>query len=398
MGAIEIILAGSGEPFMHPQIMEILEVISANQLRCNLITNGLLIRKDTAEQLVSLNIHTLTLSLWAGNAASYTRTHPGTSERHFAQIIKMLDTINKQKGKLNSRFPSIKIANVLMNSNHDEIHQMVDFALRVRADQIDFNLIDVIAGKTDSLALSKKEMKSIAFQTDALKKRTEYISFHDHTMKDITQGDELPTEIDNGEKLLMLPENFTFESDRFKIYCPKGQETGMHWYDWNTSHIIFQFNREQCTSCGSTACGIDHTTWTRDVPTLHLSNCRTLGRRTTEQSTHQYDTSILKKIPCYIGWIYARILSNGDVIPCCRAHRKPLGNIFEKPFDAIWQSDHYNQFRDNALHLPKNHHYFNDINCLKGCDNLPMIFDAHRRLDEWNKKRDCSSAVHPLSG
>ena len=73
-----------------------------------------------------------------------------------------------------------------------------------------------------------------------------------------------------------------------------------------------------------------------------------------------------------MGWNYKRILHNGDVIPCCKAHKKPLGNLHEKGFREIWFSDRYNEFRLLAKNEKKSHPYFNAINCYKSCDNAGM--------------------------
>ena len=40
-----------------------------------------------------------------------------------------------------------------------------------------------------------------------------------------------------------------------------------------------------------------------------------------------YDQQRVNQLPCYVGWIFARILADGSVAPCCRAVKKTMGNI-----------------------------------------------------------------------
>ena len=71
----------------------------------------------------------------------------------------MLQLIHSLKEKDN--LPHIKIYNVISNLNYHEIEKMLDFALETLVDHLEFQVIDVIKGKTDSLVLSAKEKNSI---------------------------------------------------------------------------------------------------------------------------------------------------------------------------------------------------------------------------------------------
>jgi MoaA/NifB/PqqE/SkfB family radical SAM enzyme len=83
-----------------------------------------------------------------------------------------------------------------------------------------------------------------------------------------------------------------------------------------------------------------------------------------------YDQERVNQIPCYVGWIFTRILADGTVCPCCRGVKKPLGNINNNNFKDIWFCDKYNEFRAKAKYLPKTDLYFEEIACNKMCDNL----------------------------
>lgn len=87
----------------------------------------------------------------------------------------------------------------------------------------------------------------------------------------------------------------------------------------------------------------------------------------------QYDKDILERLPCQIGWFYTIVQADGQVIPCCKGQSKPMGNIHEKSFREIWDSETYKEFRHKAKTLPKSDPYFTSINCHKMCDNIAML-------------------------
>lgn len=99
-----------------------------------------------------------------------------------------------------------------------------------------------------------------------------------------------------------------------------------------------------------------------------------------EVTTGDYDKNAVDKIPCYVGWMFVRILPNGDVAPCCRAVKKPMGNLFNQSFEQIWNSKRYMEFRSNALKLSKSHPYFTPIGCYRTCDNLMHNEMMHERI------------------
>jgi len=87
-----------------------------------------------------------------------------------------------------------------------------------------------------------------------------------------------------------------------------------------------------------------------------------------ESSKGKYDMGVLNK-PCYIGYIFARILANGNIVPCCRAVMYSMGNINKKSFKDIWFSEEYDKFRERALYESKLSPYFKRIGCFMTCDN-----------------------------
>lgn len=385
MGTEEIILAGSGEPFMHLHILDILELISDKGIRCNLITNFTLVDEEIAKKLVDLNVDTITASIWAGSAEAYVKTHPSKTERTFHKIEEMLHRIHRYKESLNKRHPKIKITNVVLNLNCDDIEDMVDFAIRTQADLVEFNVIDIVDGKTDCLALSPADCQLIISQLSRIKERADYTEVFCIDLLASNLDGAHKREIAHFGSLIRVPENFHLDFSKFGLTCPRGQTADRYYVDYTSHSLFFQFNQELCRTCSESSCGLDKTDFTKHVPTLNLSNCSAFHRRVSAQRLQStglgsYDRYFIDTLPCYIGWIYSRILVSGNVVPCCKAHLVPMGNVYSQSSKDIWFSDKQNEFRGTALKYKKSHPYFEKIDCYKVCDNLAMNLDLHRRI------------------
>ena len=56
-------------------------------------------------------------------------------------------------------------------------------------------------------------------------------------------------------------------------------------------------------------------------------------------------------VPCYVGSYFTASLGNGSVMPCCQTER-PIGDVGEQGFTAVWQGEAYAEFRRAARKLP----------------------------------------------
>lgn len=90
------------------------------------------------------------------------------------------------------------------------------------------------------------------------------------------------------------------------------------------------------------------------------------------------DAALVHQLPCFAGWTYARVMADGRVIPCLKAHRIPSGTIHEASFNDIWQGSRQAAFRRATRAVRKDGPFFTDIGntpsapcgCELGCDNL----------------------------
>jgi len=157
MSVREVYLTGGGEPFMHPKIIDIIEHIKSKGMGCDMSTNFTLISKARAEKLVNLGVDHMNVSMWAGTPKTYIRTHPNKTDEDFYRMRRMLVYMANLKNKKGKKKPLINIYNVISSLNYNEIKEMIDFAFLVKADSIDFTMMDPVEGKTEVLLLNEKQ-------------------------------------------------------------------------------------------------------------------------------------------------------------------------------------------------------------------------------------------------
>lgn len=129
--------------------------------------------------------------------------------------------------------------------------------------------------------------------------------------------------------------------------------------------------------------------YTQDGKFIIFNFAQFLRRISSEYSSNaEYDRGILDSIPCYVGWLFARVLADGNVNSCLKSHRMPVGNIYNQDFDVIWNGDKQREFRRAGLTPEKESDLFsligNDpgkkIGCYKSCDDLGRNIFMHERI------------------
>lgn len=182
MGTKVLFFAGGGEPFIHSQIMEILRYTKEGNMKVFINTNFTLIDEKIAEEIVNLKIDLIHVSLLAGTPRTYTLIHPNKTEETFYKIVEVLRLIADLKKEKNQHLynplPHINLYYVIFNKNYEDINRMVDLAIAVKADSIEFTPVDVIPGKTDILLLNKEQIarvdKDVNYQLRRLDKYNEH--------------------------------------------------------------------------------------------------------------------------------------------------------------------------------------------------------------------------------
>ncbi|MBM3250565.1 MAG: radical SAM protein, partial [Candidatus Omnitrophica bacterium] len=301
LGTKEIYFSGGGEPFMHPEIMEVLAYTKRKGFDCCVNTNFTLLNKEKVRQLIDIGVDHLNVSTWAGNPKTYAATHPNKSEETFLEMIENLKFINHTKRKK----PHIKLYNVIFNMNYRELKEMIALAKETKSESVEFTLIDTMPGKTDKLLLDAQQIKELQASARQIARYTDSRGYFDGV-------------------------------------------------------LLFRF----------------------DSFLRRISSASDLSKAT-------YDRNIIDKMPCYIGWCFSRVIPNGDVHACLKAHRIPTGNLFESSFRQIWNGAKQRHFRKKTQVCVKSDPFFRligndpeikEAGCYKSCDDIGRNTHIHNRI------------------
>jgi MoaA/NifB/PqqE/SkfB family radical SAM enzyme len=147
-------------------------------------------------------------------------------------------------------------------------------------------------------------------------------------------------------------------------------------------------------------------------PTLHGIE-RFLERiRSPRASEGVYDLPVADD-PCYVGWLFIRVMADGKVTPCLKGDKHPVGNILEQSFYEIWNGPAERRFR-RATRAPRKRGRFfrfigkdprTAVGCTRSCDDVSrnegilarmsqLTDDDRRRLEELAR----SGELSPLRG
>ncbi|MDP8224728.1 MAG: radical SAM protein [Candidatus Lernaella stagnicola] len=405
LGAKHVQLSGAGDPLCHTDAMEIIRRVKARGLECTVITNGTLLTEKVCEGLVEAGVDHLTVSVWAGSPEVYAAVHPNQQPKTLRRIMESLQLLHRLKAERNSFQPQVKVYHVVCHTNAHDVANMVSFAVESLAEYVEFTPIDIVPGYTDSLALTEADRAEIVRQLNDLPKREDYLELDPTRGAKRQDADGEGLEFARFVKRSLLPGGFRYELDditRFDVLCHR-KEWRLEIEEDNVveNALIFYYPRHECERCpDNPQCAIDKERYAIKVEFLSFLGYGVFLRRIQAGEGSGYDAEMVDKIPCSIGWTYARVKTDGSVIPCCKADDLPMGNLHEADFRTIWTGETYREFRRKALTTPKSDPYFSVIGCYQACDNLGHNRGAHERigrLTEELRKRLQSQESRELS-
>jgi MoaA/NifB/PqqE/SkfB family radical SAM enzyme len=165
-GVREIIFSGGGEPFIYPKIWEILELTQSKAIRFRINTNFTLLNKEDIARLLSFsNLVSLTVSMWAADAALYSKIHNRGIDV-FPGVKSNLEFLNKAK----SAKLDVRICSVINNVNYRELTNLVALADETGCNAIEFTVPDVIPGVTDSFLLDREQLRFLKQEVGRISK------------------------------------------------------------------------------------------------------------------------------------------------------------------------------------------------------------------------------------
>jgi radical SAM protein with 4Fe4S-binding SPASM domain len=142
-----ILLWDWGEPFLNPQIYNMIGYASERGIKLVSSTNGhLFAQHDHAERVVRSGLDTLIVALDGITQETYERYRQGGE---LDDVLQGIRTIVARKRALNSNTPLINLRFLVMRHNEHEIPKLPDLARSLGVDALTFNTLNSHCQETD---------------------------------------------------------------------------------------------------------------------------------------------------------------------------------------------------------------------------------------------------------
>jgi radical SAM protein with 4Fe4S-binding SPASM domain len=125
----KIKLQGMGEPLLNPQFAEMVKFATDRKIRVSSTSNGMLLTREIARDIVDARLTSLNFSFDGGCAETFCNIRHGAD---FDRILANIQTIVEVRGR--SRTPIVRLWMVAMHSNIREVNQVIDIARKLSVD------------------------------------------------------------------------------------------------------------------------------------------------------------------------------------------------------------------------------------------------------------------------
>lgn len=173
MGTRGLILTGEGEPFLHSHLFELISMAKTAGFEIILFTNGTLLDESNIRALVSSQVDTLKVSLWANSSEEYEKNYPGSSPDSFGKIVHGLETLKELKNRQNSKTPAVVLHQPINRQNFENIDARISLANATGCNILSFS--PVWSWRAPS-SLSPDESRNLCISLARMKKRLDSLS------------------------------------------------------------------------------------------------------------------------------------------------------------------------------------------------------------------------------
>ena len=134
-----VFFGGFGEPLNHPDILKMIEELKKNNIKVELITNGILLNSKVAEILLELGLDRLWVSIDGASPESYLDIRLGSN---LPLILSNLKELQRLKDLNSLVLPKIGIAFVALKRNISDLPKVLDIGIGLGADK--FSISNVL--------------------------------------------------------------------------------------------------------------------------------------------------------------------------------------------------------------------------------------------------------------
>lgn len=159
-------LGFSGEPFMNPKILVFLKKIKFvnPDIYVQIITNGTLLSEKVIEELISLKIDEVMISMDGATKETYEQIRKGSN---FNLVRNNINLLNRKKQEFDVKKPILTSTFVMMKENYHEIELFMDIINNLNFERLMINNVedyDLKKYQTSLLKLKTQELQNTLSQ------------------------------------------------------------------------------------------------------------------------------------------------------------------------------------------------------------------------------------------
>ena len=164
LGTRRLDIAGTGEPLIHPDALDMLRHVKAAGMKCVLITNGSLLTPGVCDSFIEMGLDSLNVSLNSATDETHHRiTAAPLGQR--SQIVGMLRYLVENRDRRGVTKPCISVSFIVQRDNWGEITGIAQEAVDLGFDNVEFAELGINEASQD-LALSRWEAEEVRRQID----------------------------------------------------------------------------------------------------------------------------------------------------------------------------------------------------------------------------------------
>ena len=138
---LKISLSGAGEPFLNPELFEMIRFAKSMGCSINTTTNCTLLTPELCAQIVQSGLDLLKISIDGATRATYQQSR---REDRFEQVIAGIRALTRAKQERGSATPFIRFNYVIFAENYHELAETVKLAERLGVNAIYFQPLELI--------------------------------------------------------------------------------------------------------------------------------------------------------------------------------------------------------------------------------------------------------------
>ena len=177
MGTREIYFVGTGEPFLHPDIFELIRTAKEKGFKLVVYTNGLALNETNIRKLIDLRLDVLRVSLWASSPEKFVEQVRQMTPDKFDSIIDGMASLTETKKSLGASLPLLELCQTITRENLEDLDETVALARKTGCGKMCFSpIVDFAEDELKQFVPAAPDEKRVCAALKRIRKELDSLS------------------------------------------------------------------------------------------------------------------------------------------------------------------------------------------------------------------------------